>query len=321
MNSENPGSTPGVMAALTGGFELATSHIWLIVLPIALDLLYWLGPRLQVDELLTRTIAALEADVGQIAFVEQSVSMAPQVNLLSTLSLPLIGVPTLMGGPIPELTPLTTSAVQIDSMSTWMILYLALSVVGLLLASVYLGSVGWMLHAREKPDSVGPLYFIRRVIRQATRLFGAVLVFLLLLITVCLPLMPIAIVLSLIGAGGLALLVLLLGLVLLVIYMSMVVPSLMYAELPVVEAVMHSLRLVHRYRLQTALLLFTILIVNMGLDSLWQMADYGTWLTLASVAAHAFVSTGLVAALFLFYRDRAELLERPIQRASARPAD
>jgi len=313
MNEKNPGSAPGIMAALSGGFEFTTSHIWLIVLPIVLDVLYWLGPRLKVDVLLARTIEAMETDIGQIALIEQSLSLAPQVNLLSTLSLPLLGVPTLMGGSIPELTPLATGTVQVDSVSTWLMLYLGLSAGGLLLATVYLGSLGWALQDNEGRGRATSAGLIWRVIRQTVRLFGAILVFLLLLITVFLPLMPIAIVLGLAGGGGLAALVLLLGVLLVVFYMSMVLPGLMFAELPVVEAVMASLRLVHRYRLQTALLLLVIVLVDTGLDLLWQLADSGTWLTLASIAGHAFVNTGFVAALFLFYRDRAKRLDPSVQ--------
>ena len=52
----------------------------------------------------------------------------------------------------------------------------------------------------------------------------------------------------------------------------------------------------------------TLFLLTFGLRTvltwIWLGVDQGNWLTLISIAGHAFVSTGLVAATFIFYRDR-----------------
>ena len=51
--------------------------------------------------------------------------------------------------------------------------------------------------------------------------------------------------------------------------------------------------------------LFTlILIISWGLGFVWNIPEADTWLLLAGIAGHAFVTTGLIAATFVFYEDR-----------------
>jgi hypothetical protein len=40
------------------------------------------------------------------------------------------------------------------------------------------------------------------------------------------------------------------------------------------------------------------------LQQVLRWADDGSWLTLGTITGHAFVSTALIVATFLFYRDR-----------------
>jgi hypothetical protein len=40
------GAPPSVIDTLTAGYETINRRPWLILLPIALDLLFWLGPKL-----------------------------------------------------------------------------------------------------------------------------------------------------------------------------------------------------------------------------------------------------------------------------------
>jgi hypothetical protein len=63
-------------------------------------------------------------------------------------------------------------------------------------------------------------------------------------------------------------------------------------------------RLVRGNALQTISLLLVVMLVGGGTNQLWRLADDGSWLTMVSIAGHAFVSTGLAAAIFVFYRDR-----------------
>jgi hypothetical protein len=51
------------------------------------------------------------------------------------------------------------------------------------------------------------------------------------------------------------------------------------------------------------LFLLIFLIINQGLNFLWTTPSQGSWLMLVGIAGHAFVSTALLAASFIYYRD------------------
>ena len=42
---------PGVVGSLRAGFDAIASHVAVVLLPLALDIFLWLGPRLRVDRL------------------------------------------------------------------------------------------------------------------------------------------------------------------------------------------------------------------------------------------------------------------------------
>ena len=50
---------PGIIATLTTGFEFTTRHVWLIIIPIVLDIFYWLGPRLNITLIVSEATAFL----------------------------------------------------------------------------------------------------------------------------------------------------------------------------------------------------------------------------------------------------------------------
>jgi hypothetical protein len=66
-------------------------------------------------------------------------------------------------------------------------------------------------------------------------------------------------------------------------------------------------------------LLFLLFVIGNGTAILWRLADDGSWLTAASIAGHAFIRTGLMISLFVFYKYllRQLPLEPPIQAGPA----
>jgi hypothetical protein len=43
--------------------------------------------------------------------------------------------------------------------------------------------------------------------------------------------------------------------------------------------------------------------MSYGLNFLWNIPPSGSWMTLVGIAGHAFVTTALLAASFVYYRD------------------
>jgi hypothetical protein len=228
--------------------------------------------------------------------------MAADINVLTSLSVPLIGLPALMAGVVPEETPLPAQIYELDSLATLMVLQIGLSLLGLFMAAVYMGLISLSLQDEEgRPAGMGA--FLMMALRSTLRLVGLGLVFLAVLMMVWLPLLPIALLVGML-AGSMAIFVLLAGLVLVIMYLSLSVPAIVLNGRTVLQSVFESIRLVHSNAQQTITLLFAVILVGAVTSRLWQMADDGSWLTIVSIAGHAFISTALLAAIFVFYRDR-----------------
>jgi hypothetical protein len=45
------------------------------------------------------------------------------------------------------------------------------------------------------------------------------------------------------------------------------------------------------------------ILVNQGLNMVWQVAPEDSWLMLISIIGHAFVTTGMLSASFVYYQD------------------
>src|SRR5512140_2112621 len=50
---------PGIIGSLRAGFDTVAAHITVILMPLALDVLLWLGPRVAVDHLAQAGIQSL----------------------------------------------------------------------------------------------------------------------------------------------------------------------------------------------------------------------------------------------------------------------
>jgi hypothetical protein len=299
---QQPQAPPGIIATLTAGFELTTAHLWLIVLPIMLDVVYWLGPRLGIVHLSDRLLSPLMQQQATQEAVKQIIDMAADINILTSLSVPVIGVPALMSGVAPEKTPLPVQVYQLDSTLGLLALQVGLTLAGLFLTAVYLSLIS--LAIQDKADRpANPAAFVMTVLRSAVRLFGLGVIFLIVLIAVWVPLLPVAFVAGLL-TGVLAMYVMLAGALLVVTYLCMSVPGIVFKRRPVLLSVWESVRMVRGNVLQTISLLLLVMLVSGGTNQLWRMADDGSWLTMISIAGHAFISTALAAAIFVFYRDR-----------------
>lgn len=90
----------GIIDALTAGLSLAGRRLWLMIIPVAIDVALWLMPRLSVEKLLARMLIAWEALVkavytpSQLAalgdafsyFQDSTAGLGQQVNLAMALT-------------------------------------------------------------------------------------------------------------------------------------------------------------------------------------------------------------------------------------------
>jgi hypothetical protein len=55
------------------------------------------------------------------------------------------------------------------------------------------------------------------------------------------------------------------------------------------------------------------LVLSQGLDMLWAIPKDTSWLAVVGVIGHAFISSGIIAAAFVFYRDAEQFLQQKQQ--------
>ena len=71
--SETLPPPPGVIGSLRAGFDVVSSHVWLILLPIVLDVFLWLGPRLSVGNLYSSFVSSSLELMKARPFVAQDI--------------------------------------------------------------------------------------------------------------------------------------------------------------------------------------------------------------------------------------------------------
>lgn len=314
---------PSLMAALMAGFDAITNHMELVLFPILLDLFLWFGPHLRMRSLIEGFLDSMLAMQGMDApelsnfanFSQEFWSLiAERLNLFSLLRTYPVGVPSLMAGSQPIETP--TGLPLSWDLSSVLIVVLAwgaLTVVGLLVGTLYYALVADVALDRsiELPDMLnGYPRLVLQVVLLA--LFWVTLLFALMIPGSCF--------ISLVTLTGLPFaqfaLFLFGGFVIWVFFpLLFSAHGIFVARAQMWRSVRSSFRLTRLTLPKTAIFFVIIFVINEGLAVLWRVPAEGSWLTLVGVAGHGFVTTGLLAASFIYYRDAARWVERIIQQA------
>ncbi len=139
---------------LAYGFEVINRHIWILLLPLALDLCLWLGPQLSPQPALQQVLDAYQAMAARAATLDgglgpdaadlappELATLAGQFNLLSVLAFNFVAaVPSLLLNQ-PVLARGGTR-IEIGNPGTVIGLVCLLEVVGLWLGALYYGYIG-----------------------------------------------------------------------------------------------------------------------------------------------------------------------------------
>jgi len=296
---------PGLIASLVSGFDAVATHILVIVLPILLDLFLWLGPHLRIKQLLqplisqvpTLLAAGVAPNMPDVATIQQAwTAFADQVNLFGLLHTFPIGTSSLLSLEMPSRNPLGTP-LNLQAPS-------ALSVFGWLVLLVFLG---WLL---------GGLYYQwvsgislkmqpRPVWQSLKQTVFLSIIWMGFLFVVGIPVLILFTILTLISnlLAEIALFVFALFAIWLAIPVFFSPHGIFTYQQDAFHAILNSLRMVRFTLPNTGLFLLVFVLLSQGLDFLWRTPPDSSWLTLVGIAGHAFISTGLLAASFIYYRD------------------
>jgi hypothetical protein len=301
-NTESP-PLPGIIATLVAGFELATSQIWLVAFPVVLDLFLWIGPRLRITDLVAEMVEVLSGEPEIAELVDIIVEVGPQINLFTFLSLPIIGVPTLMGEFIPEETPIGPVTYEVAGEYSYMLIVVALSLIGIGLTALYLYLIGRVI---KKSDEIEHLTFsenLHSLFVAFIRLLGFIIVFSLILLLLAIPLLPVAFIFGMINSNLVAG-VMLVAFIVVAAYLSLAIPGIVMNNRPIFMAIRESIKLVIKNLMTTLNFLVIVFLIAIGTNLLWHLPEYGSWFTFVGILGHAFISTALATAIFIYYRDR-----------------
>jgi hypothetical protein len=297
---------PRLVASLMAGFDSVANHIAVILPPVLLDLFLWLGPHLSLKQFTQPLIDSLTALAGSpfITLKAADVANAQQMytdffsrfNLFSILRTFPLGTTSLLSLNLPAQTPLGTpgslDAGSFVGIAGWAILLVFL---GWVLGALY---YNWIATVSLKLES----HPLGRSVKQGLLLS---IIWAGLLVIFGLPALIFLSVMTAISSFlGQALLfigvILLIWLVMPVFFSSHGIFAL---HLNALNAILNSLRMVRFTLPSTGLFLLAFVIINQGLDFLWNTPPQNSWWMLVGIIGHAFVSTALLAASFVYYRD------------------
>lgn len=297
---------PGVFETIQAGYDTLNARPYLIAVPLALDLVLWLGPRFTSPALFgwlahwpaqSTDGADLAAELyrrGESAEITAGVAQAWNGYGVSNL------IGTLGRGHIATLAHRPTAAI-----GPWyvaVLFLLALLVIGLWLKSLFVAPIAQMV--RNEP-------FALRTVLHVSLTTGARLALLFLtamgmLVLTLIPVAVIAVAFVLAGINGFALILLaavapVFGAL---FYGAFAMDAIFLERVGPMRAIYLSYRVVRRNVWPTAGFIAMTILISRGVPlALTRVVQQPVGLVLAMVA-HAYVAAGLATGGLLFYRER-----------------
>jgi len=319
----------GIIDTLSEGFGRVARRSWLAAVPLALDVGIWLGPKLSISRLSKQALAVLPDMSVLGSQYQQSAQMVQQwftdlgesTNVLTLLSIHAWGLPGMTDGfasPGPR-AGATQRVLEIQSWSALAGLIAMFGLVSLLLSCLYLSLVAQ--GARDEPLHLGHVLGVTW--RAWSRLVALILVVALAFGTVSVAVIVAASVLTVLSPqlGGIVLSIFTLVALWFGVYASFIlffgVRALVLDDVGVVRAIWSGFNVAHRNTLSALVFVVLINVIQTGLMYIWRLLDGRDLGVLAGMLGNAFVSTGLVMASFIYYRDRFVAWQDAIAQAKA----
>lgn len=319
---ENLPPPPGIINSIKAGFDTIASHITAILLPLLLNLFMWLGPRLKMnglfDSVKNEVVGVWQRggvpaeDIKRVLDFYQST--IPNINLFWLLRTLPIGISSLLLPHNAAATPLGSPAtLQVTALNFlgWIFL---LTFVGWVGGGLYFRSVAWVAVPSEE---------------RAVNVFSAVAQTILISVACQIVLMvigtPILLILFLViqlnaVLANLFVLFLSLGSMWVIVPIFFWPHGIFVKKQNVITSILSSIQLT-RFTLPTSsLFVLTVFLLSFGLNFLWNIPPEDSWITLLGIFGHSFVTTALLAASFIYYRDMSLWLQSVIEKLRSNKA-
>lgn len=322
VNTKTLPAPPNLISSLLAGFDSITNHLILILFPILLDLLLWLGPRLRLNKLVDSILYAIENLPGsnspQMAeLLEANRQMwavsGINFNLLSILRTYPVGIPSLMVSIQPTANPINSSySIDVLSVRAMFGIWIFLSILGLAFGAFYFwtvaqaalsGKINWLKTLTRWP-------WISAQVCLLAILWIAILVALS---------VPGSCIITVLMAGGASIgrigILIFLGMVLWLLFpLIFSAHGIFVNQQTMWNSVKNSIRMTRYTFPTTTLFVFIILVLSEGMDMLWRIPGENSWLIIIGLAGHGFIASGVLASTFIYYRDATSWVEQVLQR-------
>jgi hypothetical protein len=302
---------PNIIRAIRSGFDVVANRIYVILIPVILDAWLWLGPHLQIKEIINaflesiRTTGGLDpANSGSMLFTDAGVLQAAleRINLMSLIRSYPVGVPSLLSGMLSVDAPTRSIFfIDINLPIVVLLLWVVLSLIGILAGTFY-----YLIIAQAVFDQ--RISLKKALLEWPFRIPQILLISLMAVLILLVLMIPSMCILSVVTAGGIPVsqiaIIILAGMLMWVLFPLAFTPLGIFTyRINLINAVQRSI-VVTRMTLPGTILFFLVVFsLGQGLDILWRVPGENSWFELVGLAGHAFVSSALLAATFVYYRD------------------
>ncbi|MGE5641833.1 MAG: hypothetical protein ACM3Y8_02375 [Byssovorax cruenta] len=303
---------PGVLGSLKAGFNVVSSNVLLILMPLAIDMFLWLGPRLSVSKVLGPLYTLLfeqakrglttPEDVQRLAaFQDLFAEGLKRFNLLSLIArlqtFP-VGVSSLLARTMPVDSPIGgDKIIQIPSLLAVLGAMFLLVIAGWVVGGLYFGWVSNTVLAGSAAR-ISPWDAVLQTLILSVVWFLALVI---LSIPVALLLTVLTFISPALASG--ALFVMLLLSFWLIVPLFFTPHGIFVRGQNAFRSILTSFKMA-RFTLPTSgMFVFNTFILSTGLNYLWSVPKSSSWMTLVGISGHAFITTALLAASFVYYRD------------------
>jgi hypothetical protein len=119
------------------------------------------------------------------------------------------------------------------------------------------------------------------------------------------------------GLGTLPFMVIGLALVWIMLPMSFSPHGIFFGGMNASRSIVTSFRLVRSLMAGSGMFLIMVIMLGYGLDTLWSTPGVDSWMLLVGIFGHGFISCGLLASTFIFYRDGLKWLSEVLREKQA----
>lgn len=311
---------PGIIDTLSAGFGKINRILWILLIPVLLDLFLWQGPRLsaapvarQALDWYSSQVAVMSPAAGSTLPGQEQVRQGLEeavssFNLFSILALNIASVPSYMV----EQTISRPAAAEVRTTLDFVLMVMALGLGGLLLGAGYLGFIAQQIRG----DETNGWALLSRVMHYWLNIAGAVLAIIMMGLLIAFPIsavLTLALLVSQSLGGALLLLIgagLQVGFFAALIYLFFWVDAIVVSGVGPLRAARNSMMVVNRNFWPAVGLMLLSFIILAGTRIVWELLANQSMGLVPGILGNAYIASGLSAASMLFYRDRLAILER-----------